>query len=294
MVAVDDIIRDRLANALGPRRLLHGRGRCYVDYEDVTVDWFPPYVVVASFGDVDRSGFAARLADLPGVEGVVLQRRRGRTTQAHCVAGSVPEAFLVEEAGLRFEVRPFENQNIGFFLDMAPIREYVRPRVDGAKVLNLFAFTCAFSVVALAGGARHVVNNDMSKNALAWGRRNHEHNDQDVRATTMLPYNVFKSWWKLKQLGPYDLIIVDPPSRQRGSFDAERDYASVLKRLPEMLAPGGRVLACLNSPFLPYRFLEEQTARRCPQLKVLERLKGAQEFEEQDEDRALKIALLGR
>lgn len=293
-MAVWEIMAERLETADGPRRLLHGRGRRYVDFEDVTVDWLPPYVIVAAFSDIDRSGFARRLFDLPGVDGVVLQRRRGRATSAECVAGNVPDVFLVEESGLFFEVRPYQNQNIGFFLDMAPIRSFVRSRVAGANVLNLFAYTCAFSVAALAGDARHVVNNDMSRNALEWGRRNHEHNAQDLRATTMLPFNVFKSWWKLRQLGPYDLIIVDPPSRQRGSFDAERDYPSVLKRLPDMLADDGRVLACLNSPFLPYRFLEEQTARRAPTLGVLERLTGAPEFEEQDVDRALKIALLGR
>ncbi len=292
-MAVRDVIAERLETANGPRRLLHGRGRCYVDYEDVTVDWLPPFVVVAAFSDVDRLGLAKAIFDLPGVEGVVLQRRRGRATSAECVAGSVPDVFLVEEAGLQFEVRPYENQNIGFFLDMAPIRTFVRSRVAGKRVLNLFAYTCAFSVAALAGDAAHVVNNDMSRNALDWGRRNHEHNEQDLRQTTMLPFNVFKSWWKLRQLGPYDLVIVDPPSRQRGSFDAERDYPSVLKRLPDMLGDGGRVLACLNSPFLPFRFLEEQTARRAPELGVVDRLHGASEFEEQDPDRALKIALLG-
>ena len=93
-------------------------------------------------------------------------------------------------------------------------------------MLNLFAYTCAFSIAALAGGARQVVNNDMSRPSLDWGRENHQRNGQDLRSVSMLPHNLFKSWWKIRSLGPYGLIIIDPPTYQRGSFDAEKDYGT--------------------------------------------------------------------
>jgi hypothetical protein len=46
----------------------------------------------------------------------------------------------------------------------------------GKRVLNLFSFTCAFSVAALAGGAHSVVNIDLSRPALALGRENQNAN----------------------------------------------------------------------------------------------------------------------
>ena len=106
---------------------------------------------------------------------------------------------------------------------------------------------------------------------------------------TYLPHNLFKSWWKLRQLGPFDFVIIDPPTWQRGSFNAERDYGSILKRLDTLIAPGGNVLALLNSPFLGPRFLTEQMARHCPRCTLQDWLPRAAEFEDSFEERALKI-----
>ena len=159
----------------------------------------------------------------------------------------------------------------------------------GKRVLNLFAYTCSFSVAALDGGATHVVNVDMSRSALDWGRENHRLNGQDLRLVSMLPHNLFKSWWKIRQLGPYGVVIIDPPTRQRGSFVAEKQYGQVLKRLPEFAAPGAEVIACLNSPFLNTDFLPQQMARWCPQCRLLETLPAADDFPDRFPDRALKV-----
>lgn len=66
------------------------------------------------------------------------------------------------------------------------------------KVLNLFAYTCAFSVAALKGGADEVVNMDMSKGALAIGKQNHLLNGLTAGAR-FLGHDIFKSWGKLKK-----------------------------------------------------------------------------------------------
>ena len=42
-------------------------------------------------------------------------------------------------------------------------RAFVRENAKDKNVLNLFSYTCAFSVAAKLGGARSVVNIDMSK-----------------------------------------------------------------------------------------------------------------------------------
>ena len=88
--------------AFEPRRLFHGRGRCYPDYMDVVVDWFPPYIIVGAFGEdlgeASRNRLLDALAGLPGVEGVLLQQRQGRTTHAEVARGEVPEQFTVSES----------------------------------------------------------------------------------------------------------------------------------------------------------------------------------------------------
>lgn len=278
------------------RRILHGRGHTFPGFEQVTVDHFPPYLVVGLFREAARLPDEAlqRLADalaqaLDGLQGIAIQRRDGRNTRTDVLFGAVPEALIAVENGLRYRVRPLANQNVGLFLDMAPLRARLASGCAEANVLNLFAYTCSLSVAALAGGARQVVNNDMSKPSLDVGRANHQENDQDLRSVRMLPHNLFKSWWKVRQLGPYDIIIIDPPTNQRGSFVADKHYAQILKRLPEFAASGARVYACLNSPFHNAEFLLGLMARWCPAATLVDRLPNSPDFPDVEADRALKV-----
>ncbi len=275
-------------------RLFHGRGHCFPGYEDLTVDLFSSYAVVTCFGD-DAQG-ARSLAQLigesfPAITGVCIQVRKGRKTNSANVVDTVPEEVTVVEDGLRYLVRPHRNQNVGLFLDMAPTRQWLRQHCEGRRVLNLFAYTCAFSVAAIAGGAELVVNNDMSRSALQWGRENHQLNEHDLRKVRMLPNNLFKSWRKIRQFAPYDLVVIDPPTNQRGSFVADRQYGQVLKRIPDFSAKNAEIVACLNSPFLNSDFLTQQMARWSPSTKFIEYLPVAADFPDLYPDRGLKIAL---
>ncbi len=278
------------------RRLLHGRGHTYPGFEQVTVDAFAPYLLVGLFRDAARldDGAVRQMVDalaeaFPDVTGIAVQRRDGRNTRSEVLYGSVPELIHAEEQELKYEVRPLANQNVGLFLDIAPLRKILADGCEGKNVLNLFAFTCSLSVAALAGGARQVVNNDMSRSALDIGKANHEANNQDLRAVRMLPHNLFKSWWKVRQLGPYDIVIIDPPTNQRGSFVAEKHYGQIFKRLSEFTVPGSRVYACLNSPFHNAEFLPGLASRWAPQASLVQRLQGSDDFPDVDPDRALKV-----
>ena len=276
------------------RRLFHGRGHCFPDLAALTVDRFGSVMLIGCFDDALTR--AERLAGLlgeafPDVTGICLQHRQRRGARTRVLSGEVPEEITVEENGLRFFVAPLLNQNVGLFLDMAPTRDWLMAHAGDRRVLNLFAFTCAFSVAALAGGAASVVNVDMSRPALDWGARNHALNGHDLRRVGMLSHNVFRSWGKLRELGPYDTIVIDPPTNQHGSFNAERQYGQVLKRLPDLAAPGAEVIACVNSPFLDSAFLPSQMARWCPAAQYETRLPASPDFPERHPDRGLKVAL---
>jgi 23S rRNA (cytosine1962-C5)-methyltransferase len=174
---------------------------------------------------------------------------------------------------------------------MAEGRRWVRAHARGQAVLNLFAYTCAFSVVALQGGATSVINLDMAAGALAIGQRNHALNGVQAGAR-FLAHNLFHSWGKVSRLGPYGLVIVDPPAYQKGSFVARKDYPRLLRRLPELLAPGGRALLCLSAPELPLAFLQAGLAQEAPSLVVEQRLPNPQVFADVADDRALKVLVV--
>ncbi|QYJ81098.1 class I SAM-dependent methyltransferase [Shewanella aegiceratis] len=278
-------------------RLFHGRGGRYEGAEHLCLDWFPPVLLLTSFKEIDEAALEeltqaiqARWREEQGEQGfnLVFQLRCAGQTQTHLLYGEVPEPHLVSENGARFQIHLLRGQNHGLFLDMRAGRAWVKANAAQANVLNLFAYTCGFSVMALQGGADQVVNIDMSKGALAIGKQNHLLNEFPHGAR-FLGHDIFKSWGKLTKMGPYDLIIADPPSNQRGSFVATKDYARLLRRLPQLLAPKGEVLLCLNAPELGIDFLKQQVAEQSPTLEFVEQLANPEVFLDKDPDKALKV-----
>lgn len=273
-------------------RLFHGRGGRFPGCEHLALDVFPPVLLLTSFKPLDDAALAAVGAALAARFGAALNwvyQCRGEGAQTRLMAGSVSEPHVVTEAGTRYLVHLLRGQNHGLFLDMAEGRRWVREQVrPGAKVLNLFAYSCAFSVVALQAGAAEVVNVDMASGALATGRTNHELNGVKAGAK-FLAHDIFNSWGKLTRGGPYDLVICDPPSFQKGSFVATKDYARLARRLPALLAPGGQALLCLNAPELGEGFLRDVLAEQAPELTFVGRVANPAMFEDVSLDRSLKV-----
>ncbi|KPF46692.1 SAM-dependent methyltransferase [beta proteobacterium AAP121] len=284
------------------QRVFHGRGGLHPGHEAWAFDAYPPVFVFTSFEPVAEEALAVlhgvlaeRWAQIAPGEPLnwVYQARHGVRTETRLMAGSVPEPHTVAEDGLQFLVHVLKGQNHGLFLDMAEGRRWVRRWAQaqpGGKVLNLFAYTCAFSVVARQAGAAQVVNIDMAGGALATGQRNHALNGVSS-GVSFLAHDLFTSWGKLTRSGPYDLVVADPPSYQKGSFVATKDYARVIRRLPALLAPGGHALLCLNAPELGPAFLQDLVQAEAPELQWVQRLGNPAAFADVSEDRALKVLL---
>ena len=102
--------------------------------------------------------------------------------------------------------------------------------------------------VCQKAGAKEVINIDMNKNVLKVGQKNHSINNLDLKGVKFLPKNILKSFSKIKQLAPYDIIIIDPPSFQKGSFIAIKDYQKILKRINEWANKNATLIAYVNSP----------------------------------------------
>ncbi len=287
------------------RRLLHGRGRRWPGLEQLTVDWLQGVLLVTLFRDpgeqalLNLRGVLQALTTSQawaqsGAQHLLLQHRYRPDCAGEWLQGAPAERWQVEEEGLRYQLDLGRTQNSGLFLDMRLGRRWVREQSRDARVLNLFAYTCAFSVAALAGGARQVVNLDMSSAALARGRENHQLNGQPLERVRFLAHDLLKSWSKVSRHGPYGLIIVDPPTFQRGSFVLEKDYRKVLRRLPELLEAEGRVLACVNDPAIGSDFLIDEMAREAPALRFVERLANPEEFADADPQGGLKALVFSR
>jgi 23S rRNA (cytosine1962-C5)-methyltransferase len=289
---------------LEARRVFHGRGGLHPGCEHLSLDCFPPVWVLTSFQPVSDEELAeiggalerrwTRLAPGQALNWVFQCRFEGRSS-TRTMAGAAPDPHWVLEDGVRYRVHVDREQNHGLFLDMAEGRRWVRDHAEAraragapVRVLNLFAYTCAFSVVALRAGARHVANLDMSRGALAIGQQNHRANEV-LSGAGFLPHDLFSSWGKVTRGGPYGLVIVDPPSYQKGSFVAAKDYVRLIRRLPDLLEPAGHVLLCLNAPELGADFLQDRMREMAPELRFIERLANPPAFADVSEERSLKV-----
>ncbi len=194
--------------------------------------------------------------ELPG-QGVcesvwVKQLSRGDKAPPVCVAGTAPERMVVAEAGMRFEIQPGAGYSCGLFLDQRDNRARVRAAArEGARVLNLFAYTCSFSVAAALGGAV-VTSVDLSAGYLEWGRRNFALNGLDAAAHHWIKGDSFDWLAAFAKKGRlFDGVVLDPPTFSRGTrkkvFRLERDLAELVALAAAVVAPGGWLLACANT-----------------------------------------------
>ncbi|MEP3351394.1 MAG: class I SAM-dependent methyltransferase [Marinomonas sp.] len=283
----------------GVQRLFHGRGKCFSGLEQITVDWLGGQILVSLFKEPTTEELERLTCTLldwtiraewqtSKAQSLLLQHRSREKSPTECLWGDYQEHQAVNENGLLFQLDLGKNQNSGLFLDMRYGRRWVKENSQDKRVLNLFAYTCGFSVAAIEGGADFVVNLDMAKAVLNRGRENHRLNQHDLNQVKFFAHDIFKSWGKIKKYGEYDLIIIDPPTFQRGSFALTKDYQKILRRLPELLTENGKVLACVNDPTLPSQFLIDGMETEAPSLKYQFRLENPPEFKDINIESGLK------
>lgn len=165
---------------------------------------------------------------------------------------AAPTDLVIYEEGVPYRVRLGDGLSTGIFLDQRSNRHLVREIARGARVLNLFSYTCGFSVAAALGGATKTVSVDASVVALERGRGNFEAAgiDLDAKVHAFVAEDVFA--WLARAATKqerFDLVIVDPPSyssTKKRRFVAESDYGDLIAMVGRVLSPHGRVIACCN------------------------------------------------
>ena len=215
--------------------LTEGTERWRGDLELAARETFTParLIVRESGSDRDR-GVRRSLLPLPPGEGV-----------AHA-------PFL--ENGLRFFADVSSGQKTGFYLDQRDNRSRLRSLANGRSVLDLFSYSGAFSVAALAGGARRAVDVDSSDVALALAREHRRANGFPVHDRDFVRADVFEDLRRrAESRESWDVVVCDPPAfaKKRGDLSrAARGYQDVNRLAMSLVAPGGWLLTCSCSGLL--------------------------------------------
>ena len=275
------------------KRVFHGRGNYYENYNYLTIDSIDKILFIVLFEEIEKELENELLKMIKNIfnstnhETLVLQRRYLDKSPCEVLVGSLKEENIAIENSIKYKIS-FSNKNIGFFPDMKIGHEYISKIAKDKNVLNLFSYTCAFSLCASKAGASKVVNVDMSKPALTTGRVNHHLNNLNTSNIHFMPYNILKSWNRIKKQGPYDIIIIDPPSFQKGSFAASKDYEKIIKRLDQLANENCIVLSALNAPELDTDFIKNIFQEFAPTFIFEERLDNLKTFPSNNEEKSLK------
>ena len=144
-----------------------------------------------------------------------------RTGVAH---GKLPEVVTFVEDGMVYRVDVVDGQKTGFYLDQRDNRAAVRALAAGREVLNVFAYTGAFALAALAGGAEMVVSIESSAAAIAIARENLARNPAlPADRTEWREADAFAELRRMRDAGAaFDLIVLDPPKFAPTLAHAER------------------------------------------------------------------------
>jgi 23S rRNA (cytosine1962-C5)-methyltransferase len=180
---------------------------------------------------------------------------------------AAPPAFSILENGIRYELSFAEGYSLGLFLDQRDNRrrlltghvaaDFRLPELGNpqAEVLNVFAYTCGFSVCAAKAGAR-TTSLDLSRKYLEWGTRNFALNGLASEGHDFIYGDAFDWLRRLAKKGRvFDVVVLDPPtfskSKEHGIFRVEKDLGGLVAAALPLIKPNGVLLAAANAATWP-------------------------------------------
>jgi 23S rRNA (cytosine1962-C5)-methyltransferase len=180
-----------------------------------------------------------------------LAAKSASTRYSQLLAGEKQKGKLtVEENGLNFLVDLEEGLNTGLFLDQRENRRDFLQRVKGKTVLNLFAYTGAFSVAAAAAGAQKVTSVDASATYLDWARENFNCNRLNPKRHEFIVDDCFAALDRFKrEERRFDLILFDPPSfssTRKSTFSTRGGTAGLAASCLNLLKENGLMIGSSN------------------------------------------------
>jgi 23S rRNA (cytosine1962-C5)-methyltransferase len=169
---------------------------------DILKEIFSPSVIVEK-------------SDLP------VRSEEGLPQNSGILYGELKEPVIFMENGHKFFADPLNGQKTGFFLDQKDLRSAIHKWAKGKSVLNLFSYTGASAIYALAGGAKEVTNVDSSDPALEGCLKNAKLNKLKKSSIKTEKADIFAWITRPIHAPEYDMVILDPPAIIKNRSDIE-------------------------------------------------------------------------
>jgi 23S rRNA (cytosine1962-C5)-methyltransferase len=219
------------------------------------VDKYAGYLVVQCLTagiDSRKDELIAILDEVLSPAGVIersdagVRKKEGlRKTSGLRLGASPPSPLTVLENGLVMQADLYQGHKSGLYLDQRENRAHVGQSriVGGRDVLNVFAYTGAFSLYAARAGASTITNIEQSADFLETASANLRLNGYDRSHDSYLAGDAFQLMRQLRENGEsYDVVILDPPkfaSSQKDVQAASRGYKDLNFQALHLLRPEG-------------------------------------------------------
>jgi len=277
-----DLLRTRLVGARERRYALgHAAARgttafrlLHADADGVpglALDVYGDHLVAHLFReDVDEDALLDVVHGTLGFRSVYLKRRpvqanelgdagaRERAPSAPLRGDGALGEGVVFEHGVPYLVRLGDGLSTGLFLDQREARRKLALLFEGrpGRLLNLFSYTCGFSVAAALRGAE-TVNVDASKSALERGRAGLSFVGADPTKHRFLHDDALDVLPRLVRRGErFDAIVCDPPTyaktKKHRWSSSKKEWSALFAQCLTLLAPGGTLYASSNDQRLPH------------------------------------------
>lgn len=178
------------------------------------------------------------------------ERFKRQMTEQYEKLDSQKAFFEVQEYGVKFKVNLVDYLDTGLFLDHREIRQMVAKFSQGKRLLNLFSYTCSFSVHAAIQGALSTTSVDLSNTYLNWGKDNFALNNISLDQNHFIREDCQRYVYETDET--FDVIVIDPPTISRSKkmeqmFDIQKDHPSLLYDALNLLSENGVLFFSTNS-----------------------------------------------
>lgn len=180
-------------------------------------------------------------------------RAKTKRTRQYEKLDEAQEFFTVLEYGVKFRINLTNYLDTGLFLDHRETRQIVAKECKGKSLLNLFAYTCSFSVHAAMHGATSTKSVDMSNTYTGWGKENFILNEIPLKSHSIIRADCLKFLEEAQHSKErFGVIVIDPPTISRSKkmdqmFDIQEDYLKLIRSSLALLEDSGVIFFSTNS-----------------------------------------------
>jgi 23S rRNA (cytosine1962-C5)-methyltransferase len=231
-------------------------------HPEVAIDLYGQTLVIFQYhtgpdgADLVNRAAEHLLKRLPWIQAVIVKTREAQSEQERrgvFVFGH-EATRKIREHGAWYALDLTLNLDASLYLDTRELRAWAIERLAGKRVLNTFAYTGSLGVAAMAGGARQVIQLDLSRRFLDLARKSYALNGFAVNQADFIAGDFWTEISRLKRAKElFDCVLVDPPffsQTGRGRVDLVTQFQRVINKVRPLVGHGGALVAINNALFL--------------------------------------------